>query len=1070
MPFVFECDPTIYLSPPLAIVTGSPLPTGTVGVPYSVTFSGFGGIKPYNWSIPYNNQFRFVANDLVTFVTFAGTGGGSINWVVTLPTWYSIAPLTGVFGGTPTGTETDAIPVQLTDSAGTSVQAVFSLTVVAQPSITTTSPLPTGTVGLAYSTTITGIGGATPYNWTLVSAIPNTGNWQSLDPFTGKLTGTPTTIETETDVIQLRDSLGNTVSQSFSLPVTGASNLAITTASLPNGLVGQPYSATIAIVGGSPPYSCNIVSATQNSDLWLRCAGMALTGIPEMTETTTVVIQANDSLGASVQATFTFLVTATGALAIVAPQGLTLSQYYQGQQPVVGTLFSLRMLVTGGQPPYFWNFPGPAFAITGGGTATNYALPQSGWLSCASVTAGTDSFTVQVTDSNGTVVTQSVSVAHQSSGLAFYPIDLRGGSAVVNLPPAFASTAYNYQFKVAGGTGIGRVFSVASGVLPAGLNLSPSGQLTGRPALAGSVGSCQIKCIDSGSNTATVPIYLNIASFDQVSRPGYNTGTGFFVDGNGVFRDPVGLRYQFRAVDRAHYDAASWAGGLNGALATPGIARTFYFVINNQTTAQQMANALAQNIQNEIVPVLSMGYFPDGIGTSGHGSITELASGVDFWIQGAAAFAPYMGQIIVNMANEWGSQTSSDPAWANAHTAVIGSISAMAGTTITVNTVAGANPFANCGFAYVLGAGGITNQTVLLSSPGGSSGAWTVVASKLITAQVIGTGNGVLTTFAGTLSIPVLAGSVVVSDSAQQWWGTDNGAGAIVDVNGGVTGTINYATGAISVTFSSAPPNGNTIKATYGQTASLGAYTSGGTLNGGTLGAMRTSYLCPLMIDANTSGGDPWGIVNLGPGDHGFRSAAERHPGASFLSLRTALSGDDRFDHDRSQHHSPAPDRQQCQSSDGAFRWHQQFCPSLLHQRRIGDDSGQWRIRRIEYPGRKRWLLERNAECQQHRMVRQLHCQQRVCVPGRPHERERGFPPDLQQVCRSSIVRCVCRHHGDGTWKSEWLTHQHARMDQWPMDEPRSGNLCGRSQSTAVVRVGMGRPQRRHLGLPSVCE
>ena len=54
--------------------------------------------------------------------------------------------------------------------------------------------------------------------------------------------------------------------------------------------------------------------------------------------------------------------------------------YYQ-QTSVVGNLFSLKMLAEGGQTPYYWSFTGPAMAIVGGTTATNYALPFNGWLS-----------------------------------------------------------------------------------------------------------------------------------------------------------------------------------------------------------------------------------------------------------------------------------------------------------------------------------------------------------------------------------------------------------------------------------------------------------------------------------------------------------------------------------------------------------------------------------------------------------------------------------------------------------------------------------------------------------------
>lgn len=71
--------------------------------------------------------------------------------------------------------------------------------------------------------------------------------------------------------------------------------------------------------------------------------------------------------------------------------------------------------------------------------------------------------------------------------------------------------------------------------------------------------------------------------------------------------------------------------------------------------------------------------------------------------------------------------------------------------------------------------------------------------------QSIGTGNNSTTTFSGTIAnAPVIPGSVSVTNNAITI--TDNGEGAFTGA--GATGTINYATGAVSVTFSVAPANG----------------------------------------------------------------------------------------------------------------------------------------------------------------------------------------------------------------------------------------------------------------------
>jgi hypothetical protein len=84
--------------------------------------------------------------------------------------------------------------------------------------------------------------------------------------------------------------------------------------------------------------------------------------------------------------------------------------------------------------------------------------------------------------------------------------------------------------------------------------------------------------------------------------------------------------------------------------------------------------------------------------------------------------------------------------------------------------------------------------------------------------QVIGTGDGSTKNFTGTLTTPVLPGSVLINAGALT--GTDNASGIIS--GGGISGTINYATGAISVTFTTAPAAGVQVLVDYNTNDSSG--------------------------------------------------------------------------------------------------------------------------------------------------------------------------------------------------------------------------------------------------------
>lgn len=81
------------------------------------------------------------------------------------------------------------------------------------------------------------------------------------------------------------------------------------------------------------------------------------------------------------------------------------------------------------------------------------------------------------------------------------------------------------------------------------------------------------------------------------------------------------------------------------------------------------------------------------------------------------------------------------------------------------------------------------------------------------TSQSLGTGDGSTTTFTTTLtSLPVMPGEVVIRDNGTQK-AVDDGFGGVSGT--GVTGTINYNTGAVSATFNTAPSSGHALTVSY---------------------------------------------------------------------------------------------------------------------------------------------------------------------------------------------------------------------------------------------------------------
>ena len=146
------------------VIQNSALQNGNVGVAYSVTLAATGGTKPYHWSVQSG----------------------------TLPGGLSLNSTTGVITGTPTQPgNSSALVFDVTDFYN-SVGVSRGLSVQVDPVIqVSTTSLPNGTQGAAYTGYLTATGGSGVYTWSLTSGTLPPG--LSLNPSTGAITGTPTT-------------------------------------------------------------------------------------------------------------------------------------------------------------------------------------------------------------------------------------------------------------------------------------------------------------------------------------------------------------------------------------------------------------------------------------------------------------------------------------------------------------------------------------------------------------------------------------------------------------------------------------------------------------------------------------------------------------------------------------------------------------------------------------------------------------------------------------------------------------------------------------------------------------
>ncbi len=172
------------------------------------------------------------------------------------------------------------------------VTKAFTLSVIAPLTITTTSPLNTGVLGVAYSQTLEASGGTTPYSWSIASgSLPSPLALSSA----GVITGTPTGVGSSNVTIRVRDSNNVEVTKAFTVDVVLA--LIISTASpLPSGVPNVAYTQTFNAAGGMAPYTWNVVAGSGNLPAGLTLSpGGQLSGTPTTAGTSNFTIRAFDS-------------------------------------------------------------------------------------------------------------------------------------------------------------------------------------------------------------------------------------------------------------------------------------------------------------------------------------------------------------------------------------------------------------------------------------------------------------------------------------------------------------------------------------------------------------------------------------------------------------------------------------------------------------------------------------------------------------------------------------------------------------------------------------------------------
>jgi hypothetical protein len=434
------------------------LPQGTAGVAYSSAILAQNGTAPYS--------FRVISGSLPAGITLASTG---------------------VLAGTPATVASGSLVVQVTDASSATATETLTLTIAApaaNPPVITTATLPSGTMGVAYTATLAATSGTAPYTFSIATGALPAGLTLSS---AGAITGSPTSAGVSTFTAKVTDASGLTGTANLSIAIAAApSPLSIATATLPNGIVGTAYSATVTANNGTAPYSFAVTTGSLPAGITLASNGV-LSGSPTTPGNLTFTLTVTDSKSQTASATFTVGITAAVTSLTVTTTllpGAQLSVPYQA-----------TLAAAGGTAPY-------AFTVTSGALPAGITLGADGLLKGTPTGTGTCTFTATVTDAQKNQASQPLSIAVTGAGtLAISTTSLPSGTYAVAYTAAIASNGGTAPYS----------FLVSGGQLPAGLTLASNGVLSGSPIVGDASSTFTVTVTDAAGSHASATYTIAIA-------------------------------------------------------------------------------------------------------------------------------------------------------------------------------------------------------------------------------------------------------------------------------------------------------------------------------------------------------------------------------------------------------------------------------------------------------------------------------------------------------------------------------------------------------------------------------
>ena len=244
-----------------------------------------------------------------------------------------------MLSGTPTATGTRNFTIRATDGNGAIGSRAYSVTIAAAI-VVNPATLPGGSVGSAYSRTISATGGTGTKTFSVSAGTLPAG--LSLNATTGVISGTPTSAGSSSFTIRATDSIGAIGTRAYTVTINAAITLSPTT--LPNGTSGTPYSRTISATGGTGTFTYSVSAGSLGGGLTLNASTGVISGTPTTVGARSFTIRATDGNGTFGSQAYSITINAA-----IRVNPTTLAN------GTVGTAYSRTVSATGGTGSYTYS-------------------------------------------------------------------------------------------------------------------------------------------------------------------------------------------------------------------------------------------------------------------------------------------------------------------------------------------------------------------------------------------------------------------------------------------------------------------------------------------------------------------------------------------------------------------------------------------------------------------------------------------------------------------------------------------------------------------------------------------